>query len=135
MVTTEITPYNQNIWKAYYDGMALAGDMYMMGYWFDEMNIAIKLVDMDGNDIPGLDYNKTPIPENNIDSRSYSSGTSSTVGGLACAGFVSGAPMGNLSLSFSHTVNSSVSYTKDDIDYTLDSSTREVRYHYGSQGM
>ena len=135
VVTAEVTPYNQNMWVPYYEGMSLAGDMYMMGYWFNDMHTAIKLVDKDGNDIPGIDYNKTPIPENAADSRQYSSGTSSTVGGSACAGFASGAPTGSIGLSFSHTVNSSVSYTKDDIDYTLDSSTKEVRFYYQSKGV
>lgn len=135
VVTAEVTPYNQNMWKAYRDGITMVGYMYMMGYWFNDMHTAIKLVDKDGNDIPGIDYNKTPIPENAADSRQYSSGTSSTVGGSACAGFASGAPMGSLSLSFSHTVNSTVSYTKDDIDYTLDSSTKEVRFYYQSKGV
>ena len=137
MVTTEVTPYNQNMWKAYREGITMVGYMYMMGYWFDTLFTAFKLVDKDGNDIPGMDFNKMPIPENQNDSRSYSSGTSNTIGGSVCAGFASGAPMANVGLSFSHTVNSSVSYTKDDIDYTLDSSSeiKEVRYNYHSQNV
>ena len=137
VVTTEVTPYNQNMWKAYREGITMVGYMYMMGYWFDTLFTAIKLVDMDGNDIPGMDFNMMPIPENQNDSRSYSSGVSNTIGGSVSAGFASGAPTGSIGLSFSHTVNSSVSYTKDDIDYTLDSSSeiKEVRYNYHSQNV
>ena len=137
VVTTEVTPYNQNMWKAYRDGITMVGYMYMMGYWFDTLFTAFKLVDKDGNDIPGMDFNMMPIPENQNDSRSYSSGVSNTVGGSVSAGFASGAPTGSIGLSFSHTVNSSVSYTKDDIDYTLDSSSpiKEVRYNYHSQNV
>lgn len=137
VVTAEVTPYNQNMWKSYREGITMVGYMYMMGYWFDTLFTAIKLVDKDGNDIPGMDFNLMPIPENQDDSRSYSSGVSNTIGGSACAGFASGAPMANVGLSFSHTVNSSVSYTKDDIDYTLDSSSeiKEVRYNYHSQNV
>lgn len=137
VVTTEVTPYNQGMWKAYREGITMVGYMYMMGYWFDTLFTAFKLVDKDGNDIPGMDYNMMPIPENQNDSRSYSSGVSNTIGGSVSAGFASGAPMANVGLSFSHTVNSSVSYTKDDIDYTLDSSSpiKEVRYNFHSQNV
>ena len=137
MVTAEITPYNQNMWKAYTADLGVWDEMNVMGYWFHKMSTHIKLVDMDGNDIPGLDFNHTPLPENEIDSHQYSSGTSNTVGGSASAGFSGSTPTGSVGLSFSHTVNSSVSYSMDDITYNLDSSSpnREVSYMYESKGV
>lgn len=138
VVTAEITPYNQNMWKPYSQQVGIFGDtMHLKGYWFHKMSTHIKLVDMDGNDIPGIDYNLMPLPENEVDSRQYSEGTSNTVGGSASAGFASGAPTGSLGLSFSHTVNSTVSYCMDIITYTLDSSSpnREVSYVYDSKGV
>lgn len=138
VVTAEITPYNQNMWKPYTRNIGIFGDtMYIMGYWWHKMSTHVKLVDMDGNDIPGLDYNHTPLPENEIDSRQYSSGTSNTVGGSASAGFASGAPTGSLGFSFSHTVSSSVSYSMDVITYNLDSSSpnKEVYYVYETKGV
>ncbi len=138
MVTAEITPYNQNMWGPYSQEIGIFGDkMNIVGYWWHKMSTHIKLVDMDGNDIPGLDFNHTPLPENEIDSRQYSEGTSNTVGGSASAGFNGSTPTGSLGFSFSHTVNSSVSYAMDVITYTLDSSSpnREVSYMYETKGV
>ncbi|SFO53724.1 hypothetical protein [Prevotella sp. tf2-5] len=70
-----------------------------------------------------------------MDSHQYAQGTSTTVGSSATAGFASGAPTGALGLSFSHTVSSTVSYSMDDIEYTLNSSTREVCYDYESKNV
>lgn len=134
VVTTEITPYNQNMWKAYNDDFAW-DTVYIMGYWFSKMHTGIKLVDMDGNEIPGIDYNLMPLPENASASHQYDSGTSTTLGGSASAGFNGSTPGASLGFSFSHTVSSNVSYSMDDIDYTLDSSTKEVRFDYESKGV
>jgi len=137
VVTAEITPYNQGMWQSYSTDLGVWDEMHVIGYWWHKMKTHIKLVDMDGNDIPGLDFNHTPLPENEIDSRQYSEGTSNTVGGSATAGFSGSSPTGSLGLSFSHTVNSSVSYSMDTITYTLDSSSsnREVTYAYETKGV
>ena len=134
VVTAEITPYNQNMWVAWNSDYAW-DTIYLMGYWFYQMHTGIKLVDNDGNEIPGIDYNLMPLPENADASHQYASGTSTTLGGSASAGFNGSSPTGSLGFSFSHTVNSSVSYSMDDIDYTLDSSTKEVRFNYESKGV
>ena len=137
MVTAEITPYNQNMWTPYTTDLGVWDEMNVIGYWWHKMSTHIKLVDMDGNDIPGLDFNHTPLPENEIDSRQYSSGTSNTVGGSASAGFNGSTPTGSLGLSFSHTVSSTVSYSMDVITYNLDSSSpnREISYMYETKGV
>lgn len=137
MVTTEITPYNQNMWCPYSDdcGLFNMDTFHMIGYWFNHMNTAIKLVDKDGNEPSGLVYDTTPIPENAINSHQYAQGTSTTIGGSVNGGFVPGGPTGSLSLSFSHTVSSTVSYSMDDIEYTLNSATREVCYDYDSKNV
>jgi len=137
IVTAEITPYNQGMWQSYTTDLGVWDEMNVIGYWWHKMQTHIKLVDMDGNDIPGLDFNHTPLPENEIDSRQYSEGTSNTVGGSASAGFSGSSPTGSMGLSFSHTVNSSVSYSMDTITYTLDSSSpnREVSYAYETKGV
>ncbi|MBR4242594.1 MAG: hypothetical protein IKR98_01635 [Bacteroidaceae bacterium] len=134
VVTAEITPYNQGMWASWHDGYAW-DELYLMGYWFHKMSTHFKLVDMDGNEPAGLDYNRSPLPENDIDSHTYSSGTSTTIGGSATAGFTPAGGTGSLSLSFSHTVTSNVSYSMDDIDHTLDSSTKEVTFMYQSKGV
>ena len=134
VVTAEITPYNQGMWASWHDSYAW-DELYLMGYWFHKMSTHIKLVDMDGNEPAGLDYNLPPRPENAIDSRNYSSGVSTTVGGSATSGFSGSSPTGSLGLSFSHTVSSGVSYNMEDINYTLDSSTKEVSYMYESKGV
>ena len=136
VVTTEITPYNQGMWKPYNEKISILHDrMFVIGYWFYKMHTAFKLVDMDGNDIPGIEYNLKPLPENEIDSHQYSDGTSTTIGGSASAGFSGSSPTGSLGFSFSHTVSSSLSYSMDDIEYTLDSSTKEVKYDYNSKNV
>lgn len=134
VVTAEITPYNQGMWASWHDSYAW-DELYLMGYWFHKMSTHIKLVDKDGNEPGGIEYNLMPLPENAIDSRNYTDGTSTTVGGSVSAGFSGSSPTGSAGLSFSHTVSSSVSYKMDDIDYTLDSSTKEVSYMYESKGV
>ena len=136
VVTAEITPYNQGMWASYSDDYAW-DELFIMGYWFHKMSTHIKLVDQDGNEPAGIAYSHNPLPENAIDSRSYSSGTSTTIGGSVSAGFNGSTPTGSVGLSFSHTVSSSVSYTMEDIDYTLDSSSpnKEVSYMYQSKGV
>jgi hypothetical protein len=137
MVTAEITPYNQNMWQPYETDLGVWDEMHVVGYWWHEMSTHFRLVDMNGNDIPGLDFNHTPLPENENDSRQYSSGTSNTVGGSASAGFNGSTPTGSLGFSFSHTVSSTVSYSMDVITYNLDSSSpnREVSYLYETKGV
>ena len=137
MVTAEITPYNQGMWQPYSTDLGVWDEMHVIGYWWHKMRTHFNLVDMDGNAIPGLEFNHTPLPENEIDSRQYSKGTSNTVGGSASAGFTGSSPTGSLGLSFSHTVSSSVSYSMDVITYNLDSSSpnKEVYYVYETKGV
>jgi len=137
VVTVEVTPYNQGMWTPYSTDLGVWDEMHVVGYWWHKMKTHVKLVDMDGNDIPVLEYNHTPLPENENDSRQYSKGTSNTVGGSASAGFSGASPTGSLGLSFSHTVNSSVSYSMDTITYDLDSSSpnKEVTYAYETKGV
>lgn len=137
VVTTEITPYNQNMWCPYSDdcGTFDWDTFHMIGYWFNHMQTAIKLVDKDGNEPSGLVYDTTPIPENAINSHQYTQGTSTTIGGSVNGGFIAGDPTVTAGLSFSHTVSSTVSYSMDDIEYTLNSATREVCYDYDSKNV
>ena len=134
-VTCAVTPYNQNMWRTWHCSTGLFSEVYMVGYWFKHMATTIRLLDKNGVPIPGAKYYRTPVPENAINSRSYSNGTSDTISGSVSGGFAAGNPTGSVTASFSHTVNSSTNYSMDDIDYTLDSSTNQPHYDYESKNV
>ncbi|MDO5295597.1 MAG: hypothetical protein Q4F00_02995 [bacterium] len=134
-VTCAITPYNQNMWRTWHCSTGIVSEVYMVGYWFKHMATTIRLLDKNGVPVSGVKYYRTPVPENAINSRSYSNGTSDTISGSVSGGFASGNPAGSVTASFSHTVNSSTNYSMDDIDYTLDSSTNQPHYDYDSKNV
>ncbi|MDO5295581.1 MAG: hypothetical protein Q4F00_02915 [bacterium] len=134
-VTCAITPYNQNMWQTWHCSSGWLSEVFMVGYWFNHMATTVRLLDSSGNPIEGAQYFQMPVPENAINSHQYSNGISNTFSGSICGGSSSKAPLGNISASFSRTVNSSTSYSMDDIDYTLDSSTNQPHYDYNSKNV
>ena len=134
-VTCAVTPHNNSLWGPYVGSHGWTRNR-VYGYWFKEMDLAVQLVNEDGTAIEGLQYYNRPIPENQNDSRNYSSGknysltSSLSGGGSEKQGF--NASMG---VSFGCTWTSSTSYTLTTINYTRDSSTPTVKYHYYSENV
>lgn len=65
IVMGKVTPHNDAMWGSYEKagGLFSMGRCRMFGYWFDEMNVAFDLLDVN-NMVDGLRYQQTPIPEN-----------------------------------------------------------------------
>lgn len=129
-----ITPHNEAMWGPYV-GEHGACRNRIYGFWFGEMFVKTMLWDANGNDIPGLEYYSRPIPENPNSSKTYSDGTSYSYSGSISGGVSGGEPYLVESVSWGATYSSSTNYTLDTINYSLDSSTPEVVYHYWSENV
>ena len=129
-----VTPHNEAMWGPYV-GEHGACRNRIYGFWFGEMFVKTMLWDANGNDIPGLEYYSRPIPENPNSSKTYSDGTSYSYSGSISGGVSGGEPYLVESVSWGATYSSSTNYTLDTINYSLDSSTPEVVYHYWSENV
>lgn len=133
-VVSCVTPHNEAMWGPYV-GEHGACRNRIYGFWFGEMNVKTSLLDADGNAIPGLEYYSRPIPENPNSSKTYSDGTSYSYSGSISGGVSGGEPYLVESVSWGATYSSSTNYTLDTINYSLDSSTPDVKYHYWSENV
>ena len=133
-VVSCVTPHNEAMWGPYV-GEHGACRNRIYGFWFGEMNVKTSLLDADGNAIPGLEYYSRPIPENPNSSKTYSEGTSYSYSGSISGGVSGGEPYLVESVSWGATYSSSTNYTLDTINYSLDSSTPDVKYHYWSENV
>ena len=133
-VVSCVTPHNEAMWGPYV-GEHGACRNRIYGFWFGEMNVKTSLLDADGNAIPGLEYYSRPVPENPNSSKTYSEGTSYSYSGSISGGVSGGEPYLVESVSWGATYSSSTNYTLDTINYSLDSSTPDVKYHYWSENV
>ena len=133
-VVSCITPHNESMWGPYV-GEHGACRKRIYGFWFDKMDIKMSLLDANGNAIPGLEYYSRPIPENPNSSKGYSEGTSYSYSGSISAGASGGQPYFVESVSGSATYSTSTNYTLETINYSLDSSSPDVKYHYWSENV
>ena len=129
-----ITPHNESMWGPYVGAHGACRNR-IYGFWFDQMDVKTSLLDANGNAIPGLIYYSRPIPENPNSSKQYSEGTSYSYSGSISAGVSGGQPYFVESVSGSATYSTSTSYTLETINYSLDSSSSDVKYHYWSENV
>ncbi|MDY6417202.1 MAG: hypothetical protein SPK76_06360 [Bacteroidales bacterium] len=129
-----ITPHNEAMWGPYV-GEHGACRNRIYGFWFADMKSTISLLDADGNAIPGLEYYSRPIPENPNSSKTYSDGTSYSYSGSISGGVSGDSPYLVETVSWGATYSSSTNYTLDTINYSLDSSTPDVKYHHWSENV
>ena len=133
-VVSCVTPHNEAMWGPYV-GEHGACRNRIYGFWFGEMYLTTSLLDANGNAIPGLTYYTRPIPENPNSSKTYSDGTSYSYSGSISGGVSGGEPYLVESVSWGATFSSSTNYTLETINYSLDSSTPDVKYHYWSENV
>ena len=133
-IVSSVTPHNEAMWGPYVGAHGACRNR-IYGFWFGQMNVTTSLLDANGNAIPGLEYYSRPIPENPNSSKDYSEGTSYSYSGSISAGVSGDAPYFVESVSGSATYSSSTNYTLDTINYSLDSSTPDVKYHYWSENV
>lgn len=134
-VTCAVTPHNGLLWGPYKENHAWS-QIRIYGYWFKELDLDVELVNEDGSAISGLSYYERPIPENKNNSKSYTSGKTISLSGTLSGGYSEKQGIhGEGSLTCGATWSSSSSYTLDDIEFNLDTSTPKVKYHYYSNNV
>ena len=137
-VTCALTPHNNSLWQPYVERHG-GTKIRIYGYWFKDMNLNVSLVNEDGTPVDGLQYYQRPVPENKNDSRTYSNGKNISLSGTVSGGYTNttnnkGWNVGG-SFSVGATWTSSVNYTLETINFTLDSSSPTVKYNYYSENV
>lgn len=134
-VTCAVVPHNGLLWGPYKETHGWA-QIRIYGYWFKELDLSVQLVNEDGSAINGLSYYERPIPENKNNSKSYTNGKTISLSGTLSGGYSQkqGANV-TASMTCGATWSSSSSYTLDDIEFTLDTSSPTVKYHYYSNNV
>ncbi len=133
-VVSTVTPHNQSMWGPYAASHGACRNR-IYGYWFSEMDVATSLVNSDGSAVSGIEYFDRPIPENKNDSKTYSNGHTFSVSGSVTGGMSAGKPYLVGQFALGGTWTSSTNYTLETINYTLDSSSPTVKYHYWSDNV
>ena len=133
-VVSTVTPHNQSMWGPYAAAHGWTRNR-IYGYWFSAMDVETSLVNADGSAISGLEYFERPIPENQNSSRTYSNGHTVSVTGSFNGGVSGGNKYLVGSFSVGGTWTSSTNYTLETINYTLNSSTPTVKYHYWTENV
>ena len=140
-VTCAVTPHNGSLWGPYKEDHFWA-QIRIYGYWFKDLDLSVELVNEDGSSINGLSYYERPIPENKNNSKSYTNGKTISLSGTLSGGYQQNKKNkdkqgfhGEGSITCGATWSSSSNYTLDDIEFTLDSSSPTVKYHYSSSNV
>lgn len=140
-VRSTVIPHNDAVWGPYvgYHGWT-ANRIY--GYWFNTMDYKFSLVDPEANSqiADGLRFSYLPYPENSISSRNQKNGfkigvNASLSGGPEIGGkdVIKGKIEGKV--GFSCEWSDEVSFSLKNIDYSRNSSTSEVNYHWHSNNV
>ena len=138
-VRSTVVPHNSLVWGPYV-GKHGACRNRVYGYWFDDMDYEFVLVDPDTNQpVDGLHFSDLPFPENSISSREHSSSHSISVNGSLNLGGKVGSKGAEGSISgsvgFALDWTESISYTLANIDYSRNSSSNWVKYHWHSNNV
>ena len=141
-VRSTVVPHNSLVWGPYV-GCHKASRNRVYGYWFDDMDYEFVLVDPDTNQpVDGLHFADLPYPENSIAAREHTRSHSTSVngsfalGGKASKGKESGIEGSiDLSVGFAIDWTESISYSLNNIDYSRNSSTNWVKYHWYSNNV
>ena len=138
-VRSTVIPHNGLVWQPF-TGEHGASRSRVYGYWFNDMDYEFVLVDPDTNQpAAGLHFADLPYPENSISSRNRSDSHtvgvngSLTLGGKLNKEGAEGSISGSVGFSCSWT--ESISYTLANIDYSRNSSSNWVKYHWYSNNV
>jgi len=140
-VRSTVIPHNDAVWGPYvgYHGWT-ANRIY--GYWFNTMDYKFSLVDPETNSqiADGLRFSYLPYPENSISSRNQKNGfkigvNAALSGGPEIGGkdVIKGKIEGKV--GFSCEWSDEVSFSLKNIDYSRNSSTSDVNYHWHSNNV
>ncbi len=140
-VRSTVIPHNSAVWGPYvgYHG-ATANRIY--GYWFHTMDYKFSLVDPEANSqiADGLRFSYLPYPENSISSRNHKNGYKFGVNAALSTGPELGGKDGfkwkiEGKVGFSWEWSDEVNFSLKDIDYSRNSSTSDVDYHWHSNNV
>ena len=141
-VRSTVIPHNSAVWGPYI-GYHWATRNRIYGYWFNTMDYKFSLVDPDANSqiADGLRFHHLPHPENSIlardQSNSFSMGVNASLsGGPAFTqnnDTITKKVTGEV--GFSCAWKDEVSFKLKNIDYSRNSSTSEVNYHWHSSNV
>ena len=141
-VRSTVIPHNDAVWGPYvgYHGWT-ANRIY--GYWFNTMDYKFTLVDPDANSqiADGLRFHHLPHPENSISARdqssSFSMGVDASLSGGPAFTHKNDTVWGKIAgeVGFSCAWKDDVSFKQKNIDYSRNSSTSEVNYHWHSSNV
>lgn len=133
-VVSTVTPHNQSMWGPYVGAHGACRNR-IYGFWFADMDVETSLLNINGEPFNGLEYYDRPLPENQNTSKSYSNGHSFSLTGSFTSGITGDKPTITRGISLGGTWTSTTNYTLETINYTLDSSTPVVKYHYWSENV
>ena len=133
-VVSTVTPHNQSMWGPYAASHGWCRNR-IYGFWFADMDVATSLLNSDGSAIPGLEYFERPLPENKNDSKTYSNGHTVSIQGSFSGGRSGGSAYAVGQFAVGGSWTSSTNYTLETINYSLDSSSPTVKYHYWSENV
>ena len=133
-VVSTVTPHIQSMWGPYAAAHGWTRNR-IYGYWFCDMDLAFDLLTSDMTAISGLEYFDRPIPENKNDSKSYSNGKTFSISGSISGGASGGKPYVVGQVGLGGTWTSTTNYTLETLNYTRDSSTPTVKYHFWSENV
>ena len=140
-VRSTVIPHNAAVWGPYV-GYHWATRNRIYGYWFNTMDYKFSLVDPEANSqiADGLRFSYLPYPENSISSRNQKNGykfgvNAALSGGPEIGGkdVIKGKIEGKV--GFSWEWSDEVSFSLKNIDYSRNSSTSEVNYHWHSNNV
>ena len=139
-VRSTVVPHNSLVWSPFV-GEHGACRNRVYGYWFDDMDYEFVLIDPDTNNpVDGLHFYELPYPENSIAARTHSNSRSVGVNGSLSLGYKGSTEQGHEgsvtgSVGFSCNWTESISYELANIDYSRNSSSNWVKYHWYSNNV
>ena len=131
-IEADVVLRNNRLWNADYNKHG-AFKTYMIGYYMRYFDIEFKLLDDNGNALPGVRFYRYPFPEANINTQSVSDGFSQGLNVSATPSFEmdnSGGIKGGLSLTAGYSCNWSHSTSYSIPDVSVGVSTAGGAAHY-----
>ena len=138
-VRSRVIPHNNSMWVAKKVDH-VASQIRIYGFWFNTMDYEFSLIDPSTNDVAaGTRFQELPYPANSTSSRDhtneFSFGISGSVsGGKNLGGDKGGGKIGG-NFGFSCQWKNAIKYTLKNIDYTRNSETNIVTYHWNSNNV
>lgn len=142
-VRSKVTPHSSNMWKAESreHGLFNTLPVRIYGFWFKEMDYLFSLIDpVTKKMAEGTRFEKAPYPLNSSSARThtdqFSYGFNGSLSGGADfkSGDVTGGKLGGR-FGFSCQWTETVSYSLPNIDYSRNTATSEVNYHWYSNNV